>query len=52
MIQQKAKALARKWADTFINGDTAVDVKSFDGIDKIAAALPAGRPVPPVSPGG
>ncbi len=45
VIQQKAKALARKWADTFINGDTAVDAKSFDGIDKIAVALPAGQTV-------
>ena len=45
VIQQKAKALARKWADTFINGDTAVDAKSFDGIDKICAGLPAAQTV-------
>jgi HK97 family phage major capsid protein len=45
VIQQKAKALARKWADTFINGDIAVDSKSFDGIDKICAGLPAGQTV-------
>jgi HK97 family phage major capsid protein len=45
VIQQKAKALARKWADTFINGDTSVDAKSFDGIDKICGALPAGQTV-------
>jgi len=45
VIQQKAKALARKWADTFINGDTAVDAKSFDGVDKICAGLPAGQTV-------
>jgi len=45
VIQQKAKALARKWADTFINGDTAVDAKSFDGIDKINVGLPASQTV-------
>ena len=45
VIQQKAKALARKWSDTFINGDVSVDAKSFDGIDKIAAGLPAGQTV-------
>jgi len=45
VVQQKAKALARKWADTFINGDTAVDAKSFDGVDKICGALPASQTV-------
>ncbi len=45
VIQQKAKALARKWADTFVNGDVAVDAKSFDGIDKICAGLPASQTV-------
>jgi HK97 family phage major capsid protein len=45
VVQQKAKALARKWADTFINGDTSVDAKSFDGVDKICAGLPAGQTI-------
>jgi len=45
VIQQKAKALARKWADTFINGDVSVDAKSFDGVDKICAGLPAAQTV-------
>lgn len=45
VVQQKAKALARKWADTFINGDIASDSKSFDGIDKICAGLPASQTV-------
>ena len=45
VIQQKAKALARKWADTFVNGDTAVDSKAFDGIDKVCAGLPASQTV-------
>lgn len=45
VIQQKAKALARKWSDTFINGDTAVDANAFDGITKICAGLPAGQTV-------
>lgn len=45
VVQQKAKALARKWSDTFINGDTAVDANAFDGIDKICAGLPAAQTV-------
>ena len=45
VVQQKAKALARKWADTFINGDVSVDAKSFDGVDKICAGLPASQTV-------
>lgn len=30
----KVKALAHKYQDTFINGDTAVDANSFDGLKK------------------
>jgi len=30
----KVKAAAYKWDDTFINGDTAIDANSFDGIKK------------------
>jgi len=30
----KAKALAYKWQDSFINGDVAVDANSFDGLKK------------------
>src|SRR3990172_7346803 len=52
VIQQKAKALARKWADTFINGDTAVDTKAFDGVDKICAGLPAAQTVSMGANGG
>ncbi len=52
VIQQKAKALARKWSDTFINGDVSVDAKSFDGIDKIASGLPAGQTVSMGTNGG
>lgn len=40
VVQLKAKALRQKFEDTFINGDTAVDSKSFDGIDK---TVPAGQ---------
>ena len=36
VISLKAKAVQRKFEDTFVNGDTAVDAKSFDGIDKLA----------------
>lgn len=30
----KVKSLTHKWQDTFINGDTAVDANSFDGLKK------------------
>jgi len=45
VIQQKAKALARKWEDTFVNGDTAVDANAFNGLDKLIASGPAGQTV-------
>lgn len=32
--RMKSKALAFKYQDTFINGDTAVDANSFDGLKK------------------
>ena len=35
VVQLKAKAVQQKFEDTFINGDTAVDPKAFDGIDKL-----------------
>src|SRR6185295_17088199 len=35
VIRLKAKAVQQKFEDTFLNGDTAVDAKSFDGIDKL-----------------
>jgi len=35
IVQLKAKALQQKFEDTFVNGDTAVDAKSFDGVDKL-----------------
>jgi HK97 family phage major capsid protein len=38
VVQLKAKALQTKFEDTFIEGDTAVDAKSFDGINKLAAS--------------
>ena len=33
IVQLKAKAVQQKFEDTFVNGDTVTDVKSFDGID-------------------
>ena len=36
IIRLKAKAVQTKFEDTFVNGDTAVDAKSFDGIDKLS----------------
>ena len=38
IVQLKAKALQQKFEDTFINGDTGVDAKSFDGIDVLCDA--------------
>jgi len=38
VIELKAKAVQQKFDDTFINGDTSVDTKSFDGIDKLCTA--------------
>ena len=35
VIRLKAKAVRQKFEDTFVNGDTGVDAKSFDGIDKL-----------------
>ena len=35
VIRLRAKSVQQKFEDTFINGDTAVDAKSFDGIDKL-----------------
>ena len=36
VVQLKAKAVQRKFDDTYINGDTTVDAKAFDGIDKLS----------------
>jgi HK97 family phage major capsid protein len=38
VVQLKAKAVQQKFEDTFVNGDTGVDAKSFDGIDKLCDA--------------
>ena len=38
VVAAKAKAVARKWSDTFFNGDSAVDSKSFDGLHKLIPA--------------
>lgn len=36
-VEQKAKATRALFADWFINGDSAVDANSFDGLDKALA---------------
>ena len=38
IVELKAKAVQQKFDDTFINGDTTSDAKSFDGIDKLTLA--------------
>jgi len=35
VVQLKAKAVQQKFDDTFVNGDTTVDAKAFDGVDKL-----------------
>ena len=35
IVQLKAKAVQRKFDDTFISGDSTVDAKAFDGVDKL-----------------
>ncbi len=35
IVQLKAKAVQRKFDDTFISGDSAADAKAFDGVDKL-----------------
>jgi hypothetical protein len=37
-IAAKAKAMARKFKDAMVNGDSAVDTKSFDGLRKLTVA--------------
>ncbi len=50
-VRMKAKSIAYKFSDTFINGDTAVDANSFNGLKKrlaggqVIAAGPNGIPV-------
>lgn len=40
VVAAKAKAVGRKWSDTFFNGDAVGDPKSFDGLHKL---IPAGQ---------
>jgi HK97 family phage major capsid protein len=49
VIASRAKAVAHKFSETFITGDTSVDAKSFDGIDKL---IPAGQTVSMGTNGG
>jgi hypothetical protein len=38
IVHLKSKAVQQKFDDGFVNGDTAVDAKSFDGIDKLCVS--------------
>lgn len=38
VVQLKANAVQRLFDDTFVNGDSSVNAKSFDGIDKLTVA--------------
>lgn len=35
IVELKAKAVQRRFDDTFVNGDITVDAKGFDGIDRL-----------------
>src|SRR4030042_417999 len=53
IVQLKAKALQQKFEDTFVNGDTSVDAKSFDGVDKLCTggrAISTGTTGAPLRP--
>ena len=41
VIRLRAKAVQQKFEDTFLNGDTTVDAKSFGGIDKLTTGAQA-----------
>ena len=38
IVQLKAKAVQQKFDDTFVNGDTSSDAKSFNGADKLCVS--------------
>ncbi len=38
VVQLKARAVQRLFDDNFVNGDVAVNAKSFDGLDKLTVA--------------
>lgn len=40
VVAAKAKAVGRRWSDTFFNGNSGVDPKSFDGLHIL---IPAGQ---------
>ncbi len=40
VVAAKAKAVGRRWSDTFFNGNSGVDPKSFDGLHTL---IPAGQ---------
>lgn len=40
VVAAKAKAVGRRWSDTFFNGNIGVDPKSFDGLHTL---IPAGQ---------
>jgi len=49
IIANRAKAVAHKFSDTFLSGDTTVDAKSFNGVRKLVAA---GQTIAPGANGG
>src|SRR5690606_37660422 len=49
VIASRAKAVAHKFSETFITGDSSVDSKSFDGINYL---IPAGQTISMGTNGG
>jgi hypothetical protein len=35
VLESRAKAVAHKWSDSFFNGDSSIDPKSFDGLREL-----------------
>jgi hypothetical protein len=48
----KAKDVSRKWENTVLTGDTAVDANSFDGLRKLYASTANPQVITPAAAGG
>jgi hypothetical protein len=49
VLESRAKAVAHKWSDSFFNGDSSSDPKSFDGLSEL---VPSGQAIEAGENGG
>lgn len=49
VLESRAKAVAHKWSDSFFNGDSGTDPKSFDGLREL---VPGGQTISAGTDGG